>query len=79
MAAPSSSLKPTPKMLAALGTGTIAAVATYIAHQLGVDIPKETALWIEAGVLLAFTGGFGKRDVSSPAKKPAVKKPAVKR
>lgn len=59
-------LKPTKKMVAALGTGTIAAIVTFIGSQAGLDIPPETAAWIEAGVLLAFGGGFAKRDVSSP-------------
>ena len=49
-----------PKVKAAVAGGTLAAAIVAVASLLGVDVPIEVAVYIEAGVLAAFASGYAK-------------------
>jgi hypothetical protein len=55
------SLTPVPKVKAAAVGGTLAAIIVAGASLLGVDIPLEVAVYIEAGVLAAASAGYAKK------------------
>jgi hypothetical protein len=69
-------IKPTPKVTAATLTPLIAAIIVFIADKVfKAKIPDEVALSLAGGAALALTGGWLKRDKTSPA--PVVPPPVV--